>query len=192
MAYKIKLKPEQSFLRISLSGSENFEDNKDMTDRVLKESITNKHKRILLDVRDLSVRSDGIDDIKLTDYILKSGSRGLIHRVAIIYGSDRKDTALFFERFFQNRGLNLKAYEEDEDAIRWLQEYKEEKPSHCTLKPSKTVMSTNDVARVLDMCPDDVSILARKGILRGKKVGKRWKFKKRDVLLLSKRMLEKE
>ena len=59
-------------------------------------------------------------------------------------------------------------------------------------KKSKSDMSTIDVARVLDMSPDDVTVLARKGILRGKKVGKRWKFKKKDVLLLSKRMLGKE
>ena len=35
-AYKIELKPEQRFLCISLSGLENLEDNKDVTDRVLK------------------------------------------------------------------------------------------------------------------------------------------------------------
>ncbi|MFC1888206.1 helix-turn-helix domain-containing protein [Thermodesulfobacteriota bacterium] len=55
-------------------------------------------------------------------------------------------------------------------------------------KPYKPDMTTIDVARVLDMSPDEVAELARKGILRGKKVGNRWKFKKRDVLLLSKRL----
>ena len=59
-------------------------------------------------------------------------------------------------------------------------------------KPSKSDMTTIDVARVLDMSPDDVAMLARKGILHGKKVGKRWKFRRKDVLLLSKRMLGKE
>ena len=192
MTYKTELKPEKSFLRVSLSGSETLEDNKDVTDRVLKECITNKHERILLDVRDLTAHSSNLPDIELAEYIFENGSRGLIHRIAVIYGSDRKDTALFFERFFQNRGLNLQAYEEDEDAIRWLQEGKEEKPTHSTLKPSKSDMTTIDVARVMDVSPDEVTVLARKGILQGKKVGKRWKFRRKDVLLLSKRMLEKE
>ncbi len=57
-----------------------------------------------------------------------------------------------------------------------------------TSKKIKSDMTTTDVARVLDISPDDVTVLARKGILRGKKVGKRWKFKKKDVLLLSKQI----
>ena len=59
-------------------------------------------------------------------------------------------------------------------------------------KRSKSDMTTIDVARVLDMSPDDVGMLARKGILRGYRVGRQWRFRRRDVTLLGKRMLAKE
>ena len=50
-------------------------------------------------------------------------------------------------------------------------------------KPKKTtyVMSSRDVAHVLDMSPDDVILLARKGALKSKKIGRRWKFQMKDV-----------
>ena len=58
-------------------------------------------------------------------------------------------------------------------------------------KKSKSAMTTREVAMVLDMSPDMVAEFARKGILRGHKDGSRWRFKKRDVLFLSKRLYPK-
>jgi len=43
-------------------------------------------------------------------------------------------------------------------------------------------LNSNDVARLLNQSPDDIILLARKGDLRGEKTGKRWKFKRRDVM----------
>ena len=54
-------------------------------------------------------------------------------------------------------------------------------------KPDRD-MNTIEVAMVLDMSPDDVAVLARKGTLRGRKVGRQWRFQRRDVLFLSKRL----
>lgn len=44
------------------------------------------------------------------------------------------------------------------------------------------LLNSNDVAHMLNESPDDIILLARKGVLRGVKKGKRWKFKKRDVV----------
>ncbi|MFC1888414.1 helix-turn-helix domain-containing protein [Thermodesulfobacteriota bacterium] len=45
-------------------------------------------------------------------------------------------------------------------------------------------MNTIEVARVLDMSPDDVAVLARKGTIRGRKVGRQWRFQRSDVSFL--------
>ncbi len=42
-------------------------------------------------------------------------------------------------------------------------------------------LRSKDVAHILDLPPDDVIYLARKGKLRGLKEGKYWKFRLRDV-----------
>lgn len=42
-------------------------------------------------------------------------------------------------------------------------------------------LKTYDVAVMLDLSPDDVNAMARKGLIDGHKIGKRWRFRKRDV-----------
>ena len=43
-------------------------------------------------------------------------------RLASLYGPDREETAPKFETFCQNRGVNLRVFSKEEDAIRWLRE----------------------------------------------------------------------
>lgn len=54
------------------------------------------------------------------------------------------------------------------------------------------LLNSNDVAHMLDDTPDDVIVLARKGFLRGAKKGKRWYFKKRDVLSYMEKLKKEE
>ncbi len=42
-------------------------------------------------------------------------------------------------------------------------------------------LKSHDVAILLDLSPDDVNIMARKGLIKGKKIGKRWRFRNHDV-----------
>lgn len=51
-----------------------------------------------------------------------------------------------------------------------------------------TILKTRDVAVLLDMSPDAVNDLARKGALKGYKSGNQWRFRRKDV----ERFLEKE
>ena len=55
-------------------------------------------------------------------------------------------------------------------------------------KKSKSLMTTREVAIVLDMSPDTVAEFARKGILRSRKFGRQWRFTRRDVGYLAKRL----
>lgn len=43
------------------------------------------------------------------------------------------------------------------------------------------VLKTRDLAVLLDMSPDAVNDLARKGILKGYKSGNQWRFRRKDV-----------
>ena len=49
------------------------------------------------------------------------------------------------------------------------------------------LLRSKDVAHILDLPPDDVIYLARKGKLRGIKEGKYWKFRLRDVKVYQKK-----
>ena len=50
------------------------------------------------------------------------------------------------------------------------------------------ILRSNHVAHLLDLPPDDVICLARKGKLRGVKEGKYWLFRLRDVNVYKKRL----
>lgn len=49
------------------------------------------------------------------------------------------------------------------------------------LKDLPNILKTRDVAILLDLSPDTVNDLARKGILKGYKSGNQWRFRKKDV-----------
>jgi excisionase family DNA binding protein len=48
--------------------------------------------------------------------------------------------------------------------------------------PTEYVLGPDEVARILDCNPRDVSVLARKGELRARKLGSCWRFRHADVL----------
>lgn len=43
------------------------------------------------------------------------------------------------------------------------------------------ILKTRDLALLLDMSPDAVNDLARKGALKGYKSGNQWRFRRKDV-----------
>ena len=42
-------------------------------------------------------------------------------------------------------------------------------------------LNSHDVAVLLDLSPDEINGIARKGIIKGQKIGKRWRFRNHDV-----------
>ena len=56
----------------------------------------------------------------------------------------------------------------------------------------KPLLRSKDVAHILDMSPDDVIYLARKGKLRATKVGKYWQYRYRDVSAYKRRTEKKD
>lgn len=51
-----------------------------------------------------------------------------------------------------------------------------------------TLFNSREAAEQLDMSPDTVNLLARSGKLPGIKVGRQWRFKKRDITLFKKHL----
>ena len=51
----------------------------------------------------------------------------------------------------------------------------------------KQLLRSKNVAYILDLSPDDVVVLARKGKLKAEKLGRYWKFRLHDVLAYQKR-----
>lgn len=50
-----------------------------------------------------------------------------------------------------------------------------------TLENMPNILKTRDLAVLLDMSPDAVNDMARKGIVKGYKSGNQWRFRRKDV-----------
>ncbi len=55
------------------------------------------------------------------------------------------------------------------------------------MSKKEMLLRSKDAAHILDMSPDDVIYLARKGKLRASKEGKFWRFRLRDVTAYKRR-----
>ena len=56
------------------------------------------------------------------------------------------------------------------------------------MKPRKKLFTSREVAWILDCSPDDVIVLAQKGILPATRQGRFWRFLEADVVAYKKRM----
>lgn len=49
------------------------------------------------------------------------------------------------------------------------------------LETLPNILKTRDLAILLDMSPDTINDMARKGILKGYKSGNQWRFRRKDI-----------
>lgn len=57
------------------------------------------------------------------------------------------------------------------------------------LDREEELLTSREVARILDLSPDTVNEFARKNILPAFKKGKQWRFRKRDIFSFNKRQV---
>ena len=57
------------------------------------------------------------------------------------------------------------------------------------LDREEELLTSREVARILDLSPDTVNEFARKNILPAFKKGKQWRFRKRDIFSFNKKQV---
>lgn len=56
----------------------------------------------------------------------------------------------------------------------------------------QSVLRSKEVARILDISPDEVLGLANRGVLKGTKEGRFWRFSFRDIAIYKRQQKERE
>ena len=59
------------------------------------------------------------------------------------------------------------------------------------LDREEELLTSREVARILDLSPDTVNEFARKNILPAFKKGKQWRFRKRDIFSFNKKQVRR-
>jgi len=56
------------------------------------------------------------------------------------------------------------------------------------MERDEAILNSKDVARILDMSPDTVNEFARKSILPAFKMGRQWRFRRRDIVVFKRQL----
>ncbi|MDH3440247.1 MAG: hypothetical protein OEM63_05825 [Gammaproteobacteria bacterium] len=77
------------------------------------------HQKMLIDVRKLELDTSVIDDFDQASHFAMSFAR-VPHRIAHLTIAEKLDADQFFETVGLNRGLNIRNFLNEQDAVDWL------------------------------------------------------------------------
>jgi hypothetical protein len=120
MGCEMEIEHKREYLSVRLTGDETLDGNRDATERVVKECSDHDYDRVILDVRNLAAHDGVVDDIETACYLLESAYRDHVSRLAIVHGPERDKSVAFFETYCRNRGLDIRGFRTDEDAVAWV------------------------------------------------------------------------
>jgi hypothetical protein len=121
MSYVIETEIKQNYVKLHVSGKQTLENNKELVSRVIEACANNNIRKALVDIRGLVGQPGTFSDYELASIAAKD-ALGLIQRVALIYRRESHEFTSFFETTIRNRGINLLAFLDENEALKWLLE----------------------------------------------------------------------
>lgn len=121
MSYVIDTLVEKDYIKLTVSGEQTLENNKELVFRVLNTCIENNVGKALVDIRGLLGQPGMLSDFELANIAAKE-ALGLVQKVALLYRQESQEYTSFFETATRNRGVNLLAFLDEKEAIKWLLE----------------------------------------------------------------------
>lgn len=120
MPYKYTLINHTDYLLFDESGAaENIDDARQFALAAMREAKNNDCLRLLFDERELDMNLTSHDVYVLAEeFSLIVPPAGL--RIAAIHSVKNKEVGSTFETMLQNRSVNYRSFELEEDAIEWL------------------------------------------------------------------------
>lgn len=120
MAFDVRVIPIREFMKTNITGEIDLNASREMLSQLMEECKRENMSRILIDSREASSHSTMLDVWTLARDL---GSLGVSHenRVAVLNRpKDNFDRAAFLELCATNRGYQVKAFREFEQAFAWL------------------------------------------------------------------------
>lgn len=120
MAYEVQIIPIREFLRTDVSGVVDLKASRELLKGLVAACSRNNVDRILIDGREASSNASTVDVWTLANDL---GSLGVSreHRVALLNRpKDEFDRGAFLELCATNRGYQLRAFRDFEEAFAWL------------------------------------------------------------------------
>jgi hypothetical protein len=122
MTLAVRIEPQTPILKMTVSGEETLRDSKRLTETMQAKCLTHGCDLILVDINGVALRPGTSNNYELAQYLSQKPFSSFARRLAFVHGPERSFSANFFEEACQNRGVNVRAFLNADDAIKWLTE----------------------------------------------------------------------
>ena len=119
MFYEIKKIDNPKYLHLKVSGDYNQKTSGEILDEIIKRLSESQHNLLLMDVRGMEVESSIF--MEFTD--AEEAARKLLgkaHKIASVCDKETEEFVSFFEMVACNRGVNVKMFYNEQEAIDWF------------------------------------------------------------------------
>jgi hypothetical protein len=117
--YELRIIDSSDHLHIDLSGVLISREAKQMVHDVLQPLLATHHRRLLLDVRTLDLKSSTSDDFWQAAYAANQLTTSK-HKIALLSSEAYLKANRFFETVGVNRGMHIRTFTDEQDARNWL------------------------------------------------------------------------
>jgi hypothetical protein len=121
MSYTIETEIKKDYVKLTALGKQTLENNKELVFQVIKVCTENNVGKALVDIREVLGQPGTFSDFELAS-VAAEKALGLFHKVALLYRQGNREYTSFFETVIRNRGINLLAFLDEQEATKWLLE----------------------------------------------------------------------
>jgi hypothetical protein len=121
MRYQVDLHYEKDYLRGTVSGQQTLRDNEKLVSMLVSTCIERSLSKLVVDLTGLVGQPGTFSDYQLANFSVEQ-VLPFIKKVALITTQDNMKFTTFFETVSRNRGLNVIAFVDEEEALTWISE----------------------------------------------------------------------
>ena len=119
MVYDITIDIKDGYLQVVVKGVASLPSNIDLQKRVVKACGEHRITKVLVDIRELT-EPTSITEIYQFGKEAEHNLRNISIKAAVLHDENRKEHESFLETMMKNRGVNLRAFLTEKEALDWL------------------------------------------------------------------------
>jgi hypothetical protein len=119
--YQVELIVEKDYLKGTVSGRQTFIDNENLVLMLLEKCVELRLNKVLLDMTGMVGQPGTFSDFQLANFAVEKGLPE-IKKVALVAAPENFKHTQFFETVSSNRGLNVRAFVDMDEALAWVNE----------------------------------------------------------------------
>lgn len=121
MSYTIQKETKRGYVKLVVSGEQTLVDNRSLISTAINACSEQKTHKVLVDIRGLVGQPGTFADYELAEQAAQE-VQGLVTKAALVHRPETKEYTSFFVTVSRNFGLNVRAFIDEQEAIRWFKE----------------------------------------------------------------------